>query len=304
LHPPDKPSSPDSFSQSEPCRVCRQQTVYSFRALVLNRHHVVYRHCPECGLIQTETPYWLGEAYAQAISDQDVGLVRRNLRLADVIQAVILDHFHPGGHFLDYAGGCGLLVRLLRDAGFDFHRYDPLCANMFAKGFDIPKLQENDRFELITACELFEHLTEPEAELRKLFTHADSVLCSTQLVPRATPQGVEDWWYFSPETGQHLTFYTLEALRRLAKATGARLYSDGDSLHLFTKRTLTRSPFQKPKSILRRLDKMLARLHKSLRKRMHAATPPASLFPDDAKQARTRVASSAESAAKPPASRP
>lgn len=291
-------------SRLEPCRVCKQQVNYHFKALVLGKYQVAYGLCPACGLMQTEKPYWLAEAYAQTISAQDMGLVRRNLRLSEVIQEVILDHFHPGRRFLDYAGGCGLLVRLLRDAGFDFHRHDPLCANMFAAGFDIPKLQDEERFELITACELFEHLVEPQAELRKLFSHTDSVFFSTQLCPEATPRSVEDWWYFFPETGQHLTFYTLDALRRLAKTTGAQLYSDGDSLHLFTKRTLSASPFRKPGSLLRRLDRMLARLRRSLRKSMFAAPPPASLLTQDAMGARSGASSSMESARKPLQSRP
>lgn len=295
---------PNASSRLEQCCVCKREMDFLFEALVLKKYQVVYRHCPECGLIQTERPYWLSEAYAQAISAQDLGLVRRNLQLNAMIQEIILDHFNPGKRFLDYAGGFGLQVRLMRDAGFDFHRHDPLCVNIFAGNFDIPELKACDQFELITACELFEHLQEPEAELLKLFAHADTVFLSTHLRPATLPREIENWWYFFPENGQHITFYTLDALQRLAKATDATLHSDGCSLHILTKRTLAVPPFQKRSSILRRLDKMLGRLRASLRKRMYTAAPPPSLLPGDAKQAKIGTFPPACPSPAPPGSQP
>jgi hypothetical protein len=50
-------------------------------------------------------------------------------------------------------GGYGMFVRLMRDGGFDFHREDPLCDNLFAQGFD---RQDDGTFELVTAFEVFE----------------------------------------------------------------------------------------------------------------------------------------------------
>ena len=45
--------------------------------------------------------------------------------------------FKSNGSIVDYGGGYGLLVRLMRNSGFDFYRYDPYCANFFAKGFEV-----------------------------------------------------------------------------------------------------------------------------------------------------------------------
>ena len=36
--------------------------------------------CPKCGYVQTETPYWLEQAYVHAINRSDTGLLRRNAR--------------------------------------------------------------------------------------------------------------------------------------------------------------------------------------------------------------------------------
>lgn len=254
-----------------------------------NKYQATYRQCSGCGLIQTEEPYWLAEAYDEAISDQDVGLVRRNLRLSEVVQGLVLEHFDPGKRFLDYAGGYGLLVRLLRDSGLDFLHHDPYSPNIFAKLFSIQDLESTDRFELVTACELFEHLMDPVAELQKLFGHTDSVFISTELQPDPRPRGIEDWWYFAPESGQHITFYSLEALQILARETGATLYSDARNLHLLTRRRLASAPFRKPKTILGWLDRLLGRWRSSLRKRMYRGTLPPSLLAQDAEKARSAV---------------
>ncbi|MDM9385348.1 hypothetical protein QUB80_32355 [Chlorogloeopsis sp. ULAP01] len=40
---------------------------------------MTYYFCEESGLLKTEKPYWLDEAYQEAIADTDTGLVRRNI---------------------------------------------------------------------------------------------------------------------------------------------------------------------------------------------------------------------------------
>ena len=267
-----------------------------FQARILDRHDATYFRCPACGLIQTEPPYWLAEAYDQAIAIQDVGLVRRNLELAAKLRTILLGHFDPGGRYLDYAGGYGLMVRLMRDEGFDFQRHDPLCANIFAQGFDLTDLPyipdipclpylADHRFEAITAFELLEHLEEPTETVRRLLEHTDSLLFSTRLQPDPWPRSVDDWWYFWPQTGQHVTFYTLPALRVLAEKTGTNLHSDGTALHLLTRRTFPTDPLARPKGVLASLERLLGRWQRSLHKRMFPVKPPQSLLSVDARRA-------------------
>lgn len=287
-------SSPSVYrDQPEPCRVCAERTAPIFQARILGKHDAAYFRCPGCGLIQTEPPYWLDEAYDQAIAIQDVGLVRRNLELAAKLRTILTAHFDPTGRYLDYAGGYGLMVRLMRDEGFDFQRHDPLCENIFAQGFDVRDLSSltdskelaNQRFEAITAFELLEHLVEPTATVRHLLEHTDSLLFSTRLQPDPRPRSVDDWWYFWPRTGQHVTFYTLPALRVLAEKTGANLHSDGTALHLLTRRTFSADPLARPRGVLAFLERLLERWRRSLNKRMFPVKPPSSLLPEDARRA-------------------
>src|SRR5262245_19838963 len=157
------------------CLICKQQSDVVFAARILNKYDAYYFKCSQCGFIQTEKPHWLGEAYQSAITSLDVGLVRRNLDLADVTEKIIDQNFEREGRFLDFAGGYGLFVRLMRDKGYNFFRQDKFCPNLFAANYDLNDLPPSTKFELVTAFEVFEHLPDPCQEAKRMLELSDSV---------------------------------------------------------------------------------------------------------------------------------
>jgi 2-polyprenyl-3-methyl-5-hydroxy-6-metoxy-1,4-benzoquinol methylase len=219
------------------CKICSAESASFSRAKILNRHDVEYFRCPACGFVQTEEPHWLAEAYADAISFADVGLVQRNLRRVPIVTALIGTFFQAGGKFIDYGGGYGLLVRLMRDAGFDFYRSDRHCANLLAQGFEANP-EENGNYELLTAMELFEHLADPIGEIERMLGHSRSIFFTTLLLPDQAPQP-GDWWYYVPDQGQHISFYTRKSLAVIAERFGLTLVTDGVSRHLLTERRVS-----------------------------------------------------------------
>lgn len=224
------------------CHACGGTSPEWASATLLGRHHVRYHRCAACGLIQTQTPYWLDEAYATAITTSDIGLVGRNLTQADATEAVILGLCDPTQRFLDYGGGYGMFVRLMRDRGFQFFRQDPLCQNLFAAQFDA-SLDDVGGYELITAFEVLEHLVTPLEVLEQLLRAGKAVLCSTRLVPTPTP-APDAWWYFGLEHGQHVTLYTRASLNSLARRLNAHVVSDNRSLHLFSRTPVSETWFR------------------------------------------------------------
>jgi len=216
---------------------------YTFSANLLSKHDVSYYKCLNCGLLQTEKPYWLDEAYDSAIASLDVGLVQRNLKLSGTVSKIVSAYFDPLAKYLDFAGGYGLFVRLMRDKGYDFYRHDKYCENIFSEYFDEPSLSSDVlHFELVTAFEVFEHVYDPVAELVKLFELTDTVLFTTELLPSGI-NSIDDWWYFVPETGQHITFYTALSLRKMADKLSVNYYSDEKSLHMMTRKEFDINPF-------------------------------------------------------------
>jgi hypothetical protein len=224
------------------CNLCNSAGQELFaQATVLGRHTVSYYRCVQCGFISTEQPFWLDEAYTAAINDSDVGLVQRNHQLATVVKVLIPLFFNPRGRFVDYAGGYGLLVRLMRDWGYDFTWYDKYCHNIFAGDF-VAAPPGTEQVELLTAFEVFEHLSDPWSELERMLAYSRNILFTTQLLPEPAPKP-DEWWYYGLEHGQHICIYTRRSLQCLAERAGLNYYTNGSSMHLFTEKRLSQKIF-------------------------------------------------------------
>lgn len=237
------------------CKICANKSTPIFKAKILNKYDVQYFKCSKCEFIQTEKPYWLEEAYTHAIADLDVGLVYRNLDYTDQIYTLITNNLNLKKKYLDYAGGYGLFVRIMRDRGLDYIHYDKYCENIFAKNHGIKDSAINSKFEGLTALEVFEHLEDPLNDIKEMLLLSDTIIFSTELIEKHDIQSAEDWWYFVPETGQHIAFYSPKTLKVIAKKLALSTFSKGN-LHLFSKRTLKRNPFLiKNKNI--KLDSLL-----------------------------------------------
>jgi hypothetical protein len=213
------------------CKICHFDVKTIFTKNVLGKYNVTYFQCKNCGFLQTEKPYWLGEAYSDAITSLDIGLVNRNIQYSNLVEDILYKHFDKNNRFLDFAGGYGMFTRLMRDKGFDFYHEDKHCENIFAKYFTINDLKPEDKkFELITAFELMEHVENPFVELDYIFSITDNFLFSTELIPIL---GLENWWYLGEEHGQHISFYTTKTIEKIAKKYNKEYYTNG-YMHLLT----------------------------------------------------------------------
>lgn len=212
------------------CKICNSQAKPLFKKKVLGKYDVQYYLCANCGFMQTEKPYWLKEAYSDAITAQDVGLVQRNLNLVKTTKKVISNNFDITAKFLDWGGGYGLFTRLMRDEGLDFYHHDPYCENLFAKSFE----GQGNNYELVTSFEVLEHLEDPVASFADMFSFGDSLLFTEELIP---PNNIAEWWYIAPEHGQHISFFSRKSLELVAEKYGAHVVSK-ENLHLMTKKVM------------------------------------------------------------------
>lgn len=227
------------------CRLCNSKCQKVFDTKLLS-YNVNFYQCSNCRLIQSEKPYWLEEAYKDSISILDTGILYRNLDLLNKVLVVIssfgknyknilyrilkLSPFSE--KVLDYGGGYGILVRLLRDVGVDTYWKDKYSNNLYAKGFE----WEEGKPKILVSFELWEHFENPKIELDNIFKlySPDVYIFSTLLYEEKVPS--KDWWYYNFETGQHIAFYNENTIQHITQLYGYKyLKLDGGFYHILTK---------------------------------------------------------------------
>lgn len=214
------------------CRLCAGPVDRVRSMKVLGRHEVGLHQCRMCRFIQTDTPWWLDEAYSSAITATDVGLVARCTALSGRIPSVLACAPRRGSSVLDWGGGYGLLTRMLRDRGIDCWHWDPHCVNIHAPhhGADVT---DRERWGAILAVEVLEHLVDPWQFFRPAALKADLLVVTTCLAPEGPIPG-KDWWYWAPEHGQHVSFYTRRSMEHVADEIGM-VYTPAGQMHVFSR---------------------------------------------------------------------
>ena len=213
------------------CRCCENHIANKIFSEKIFKKEVAYFECDECKYVQTEEPTWLEEAYTNSINDSDTGIMLRNLSNVPLVMATMTLMHNRNSAIVDYSGGHGFLVRLLRDMGVNALWDDPYSKNLVAKGFEY---KNNAKAIMVTAFESFEHFIRPCEEMVKLINIAPNILLTTSIIPNPTPNPL-DWWYYGLDHGHHIGFFRLKTLQYIANKFNLYLISDGHSRHFFSK---------------------------------------------------------------------
>lgn len=207
------------------------------RVLPRTGTEVVFSRCVGCGLMFTR--------WADAFTDEDFRREIYNERYVEVdplypsirprASAAMLGEVFSRAwrldapRVLDYGAGSGSLAARL-GPGVRTTSWDP-----FSLRHEAPP---EGGFDLVFACEVLEHSTDPLGTLRGLggFVRPGGlVLFSTTVQPPDIATRRAGWWYASPRNG-HVTLFTREALRRGCDAAGLAYASLSDEWHLAERR--------------------------------------------------------------------
>lgn len=254
------------------CKICSNKSTKVFTGTMLSKYNVSYYRCSKCLFIQTEEPYWLGEAYGSgAIAAMDVGIMSRNLLMVKRTEAILFRLFSDFHDFsgVDYGGGHGVFVRLMRDLGFNFYRQDLYAENIYARYFDIKDFPKGSRYKILTAFEVLEHLVDPIEEIKKMFTYADVLLLSTELQPSNELKEIEKWWYLASEGGQHISFYNKITFYEIASIFKVNYYTDFNNLHILSKKAFSVNPFLKEEDALPYRKKIIQKIVNKIQKQLN-----------------------------------
>jgi hypothetical protein len=209
------------------CRLCDGPLTHRFNVKVLGKHDVKYFDCADCRSLQTETPYWLDEAYGgNSLSSLDTGAAQRNI--TNLAACFAISRLFRVRNAIDIGGADGLLCRLLRDYGINCFVTDKYATPTYAQGFTEPDFEKPD---LVIAFEVLEHFPSPKSDLNDLFKYSPNVLLLSTALYTGQQQ---DWWYLVPESGQHVFFYSEKALKLIAERSGYQIVISGGFV-LFTR---------------------------------------------------------------------
>jgi len=209
-----------NFTNTHQCRLCDSSVSRRFNLTILGRHDVEYFECENCGSLQTELPYWLDEAYRNDnLASSDTGAAQRNIH--NLAACFSISRLFNAKNAIDIGGGDGLLCRLLRDYEINCYVKDKYAVPTYAQGF----VEENfDKPDLVIGFEVLEHFPNPSSDLGGVFGYGpDVVLLSTGIYTNQD----SNWWYLSPESGQHIFFYGKKALEFIARKYGYSLLISG-----------------------------------------------------------------------------
>ncbi len=215
------------------CKICGKEAKIVKESVIRGKYEARYEKCSDCSFMFIENPTWLEEAYEKPINVSDTGYISRNVYLSKKTLLLFTSLFGRKNTYLDYAGGYGVLTRLMRDYGLDFRHHDKYTPNLFAQGFDY---EDRENIEAISCFECFEHLLSPLEEIGDMFKISSNILFSTRLLPKEVPD--DNWEYYGIEHGQHISFYSPETLKFLAKKFNKNLCSDGKNIHLLTEKKI------------------------------------------------------------------
>jgi SAM-dependent methyltransferase len=196
---------------------------------------VYYAYCSNCGFCFTPELYvWtLGEFEERIYNDEYVLVDPDYIESRPIGNAANLlsmfNNYTPSIRHLDYGGGNGLLVEIMKESNWESVSYDPFVDRNI-------NIEQLGKFELITAFEVFEHVPDVQglvSNLRSLLSPNGLILFSTLLSDgNIHPNQRISWWYASPRNG-HISLHSRNSLAILAQDYGFNFASFSQGFHAF-----------------------------------------------------------------------
>jgi hypothetical protein len=205
---------------------------------------IYYFRCARCSFIFTNhfdlftTVQWNEQVYNKEYAEADPDYAEARPRTNARFLQLFLSGKKNSVIGLDFGGGNGLTAELLRQRGWQFDSYDPF-------GVSTVSVSNLRRYNVASAFEVFEHLTDPigtTAKLLEMMSASDALI----IIGTGVTDGRVDeasrlsWWYAAPRNG-HVSLYSRRSLADLAGRFGLDFLSLSGGTHFMSRGKLGKS---------------------------------------------------------------
>jgi SAM-dependent methyltransferase len=207
------------------------------------------RQCTECGFAFVRDPisdfaalyddaYYRGEGADRAVSYvHEVTHFQRSVRqyewrgVVDVVESARRERGSEGApRWLDFGCGAGGLVRYLARRGVDAYGFEEGHGRELALRQKLPilsadELEKSERFDVVTAIEVLEHVFDPLDVLRTIrraLKPGGLFFYTTGNPSGRSPSALLGWSYLVPEV--HVSFYEPRTMSLALEKTGFRTF--------------------------------------------------------------------------------
>lgn len=194
---------------------------------------VPYFRCSACGFLFTDFfDTWPKQRFLSEIYNEDYLCVDPEFtELRPAANAALFVNLFAAHKesltVLDYGGGNGRFVELLRASGFRHAiSYDPL--------YDSVQKAPVESFHLVSAIEVLEHMPDPIGgfdDIARYLRDDGLLFLSTLLQPSNIVSLGLGWWYAAPRNG-HISLHSPQSLSLLANRHGMAFRSLSPHLHV------------------------------------------------------------------------
>jgi hypothetical protein len=212
------------------CPICSSSARFLFKVSIQGENNSDLFSCTACEFAFYPDQNWISKSFSDELNSLDVGATDRTIIAADYLSVLLKSLKLKNGRFLDYGGGYGLLCRIMRDRGFDFENYDPHTRQIFPTSGKAVSKPLEQKYDAVTLIEVALHFEDPVEEFKRLLELSDLVFFTAVLTDNKLDS---DWWYLSPETGQHISLFSRKTLEEIANELGVYVTTEGKFFHIF-----------------------------------------------------------------------
>lgn len=190
-----------------------------------------YVICEYCGFLCTYNfDHWTKQDFLDNIYNEDY--IKVDPEYAGVRPHRVAKWFMNYEHnkdlsILDFGAGNSSFAEYIKQHGYKAESYDPMWE------INVPQEWYNNKFDLITAFEVFEHTPDPKGtvlQILLLLKITGKVLFSTMVTESAKPLN-EKWWYLCPRGG-HISHHSYKSLKELFRPYGLTVEHINEGMHL------------------------------------------------------------------------